>query len=130
MNKTANESGVSWFQIDDDAVLDLKTVKPAMGVWTITLEYITLADSNVNNIALSSGNASGATFAIVYKVSGVSDEAHWINSGTTIIGGTKALSGQSLEQIPFTPEFGRIYKFGLLSGMTPFKDAKAKLHIQ
>jgi hypothetical protein len=124
-NQSGNYSGVSWF-----ATVDLGSVKPNMGIFSIQPYQITLADSNSGNVKLTASNSSGATYYLYYSVSNKNSENLWANAGVTPIGGITALSGSTTVVQGFLPEFAVFLRVGVLSGMTQFKTFKTTLAIQ
>jgi hypothetical protein len=131
MGGNANYSGISWFTVNtSDSNLDITKYKGNMGVWSIQIYRIDLAKSNLNNIALTGVNASGATNQLYYTISNVDNSNIWATTGVTAIGGPPALSGSSRMVLQFTPEFAKYYKFGVMSGITQFNTIKAKLLVQ
>jgi hypothetical protein len=108
----------------------LKTLKNGAGAYSIQLYRIGLAESNANNIALTTANSSGATIAMYYQQGNNNSDNLWAGSGVTLIGSTMPLSGQTCETIEFHPEFARFYRFGVLTGMTPFNRVRATLTVQ
>ena len=132
VNQSATWSGISWFMVDGvSGPLDMYEIKNNVGSYTIQIYQVTLADSNANNVTLTTLNSSGATLPIYYARGVVDSDNLWAGSGVTAIwGSTLALSGQTCESIEFYPEAGRYLYIGVLSGMTPFKQIRCKLLVQ
>jgi hypothetical protein len=131
INQAATRSGISWFTVDGaTGPLDMYAVKNNVGSYTFQIYQVSLADSNVNGVTLSTANASGATLTAYYQRGVVNSENLWIGSGVTAIIGPVALSGQTCESIEFYPEAGRYLYIGVLTGMTPFEAIRAKLLVQ
>ena len=122
-------SGTSFLQVDSKSYnetgypLNLDMIKPNLGVFSIQVYQI-----NGGSLTDAEGEflTSGVTYTLDYSTSIKKDV--W-SSGTTRITLT-ALSGQTTEVIPFTPEFARFYRFRITSGITQIGIFKAKLLIQ
>lgn len=125
LNQSNTYSGTSWYP-----TIDTFAINPVQRSFSVQVYEVDFADSNQNNITITSGNASGATYQLVYSVSNVDTTAFWTSSGVTDIGGPIALSGSSVFVQTFTPEFAKYLKIGIVSGMTQFDTFKTVIAIQ
>ena len=121
---TVGHDSTVTLNVDGSPYLDMTTVNPGLGVFSISPYYFTTDDS-------------GATITVNYSVTNVPNPnaTDWSNSGTTnifVASGTTNLRGTHWV---FTPEFGTKYRFQVSfgldvdvpSGLTSFK---CKLAIQ
>lgn len=125
LNQSNTYSGVSWY-----STIDTFAVNPIQRLFSVQVYEVSLADFNQNDVTLTSGNASGATYQLVYSVSNIDTDVFWSSSGVTTIGGPTALSGSSVYVQTFTPEFAKYLKIGVVSGMTQFNTFKTTIAIQ
>ena len=131
LNQAGTYTGISWFNVNStDSVIDLSKYGVNLQKFSVQAYQINLAKSNQNTIALSTVNASGATYTLYYTVSNKDDAGLWAGAGVTIIGANIALTGQTTVIQPFTPEFARYMRVGVLTGMTQFQNFRVVMEIQ
>jgi len=124
--------------VNGSAYLDMKLVKPGLGVFSISPYYIQVDPAGVTESGTTI-TPSGTSITVNYSVTNVPNpnSSDWYDSGTTnIIGPTSGTTNLRGMHWVFTPEFGLKYRFQVTngcdsvnsdSGLTAFK---CKLAIQ